>query len=238
MAKEYDKLIEQATVIRDEVEDGANTAIRVGEMFIDILDYNRQMENAIYSLDVNLSLNVNLMEYTASPKNVIVSYSIYRNGELVIPTTLKLTKDGELLSSSPVSSGSINVPINKIGETEFKLDVSYENISKSIVKDVIMVLPMYFGFSAATSADSLTITDLAKQAIKASPSGTYTLSNDTDGKYMWLCVPDTMGINRVTLNGFDVPMEGPQNKSTTLGTYKCYRNSNALIKGSYTIILS
>ena len=67
---------------------------------------------------------------------------------------------------------------------------------------------------------------------------TYTLNNSTDGNYMWLCVPDTMTINRVTLNGFDVPMEAAQSASTSLGAYKCYRSSNALVAKSYTIVIS
>lgn len=97
---------------------------------------------------------------------------------------------------------------------------------------------MYFGFDAATAVDGLTITGLGKQSLKTSPGGTYTLQSSTEGHYMWLCVPNNMTVNRVTLNGFDVPMEAASTKEQGTLTYKCYRSSNALVQGSYTIIIS
>ena len=38
MAKEFSVLTEQANVIKNEVEDGANTASRVGGMFVDVVE--------------------------------------------------------------------------------------------------------------------------------------------------------------------------------------------------------
>ena len=40
MAKDIETLKQQALQIKNEVEDGANTADRVGGMFGDMLDYN------------------------------------------------------------------------------------------------------------------------------------------------------------------------------------------------------
>ena len=40
MAKDIETLKQQALQIKNEVEDGANTADRVGGMFSDMLDYN------------------------------------------------------------------------------------------------------------------------------------------------------------------------------------------------------
>lgn len=100
------------------------------------------------------------------------------------------------------------------------------------------VAPMYFGFATAAQASELTITSLVKQAIKTSPNGTYSLTNDTDGKYLWLCVPSTMTINKVTSSGFAVPMEEQQSGSTSVDTYKCYRSSSAINQGTVSIVIS
>ena len=50
MAKEFDVLKEQANVIKNEVEDGANTASRVGGMFEDIVD---RMQSGVTEVNVS-----------------------------------------------------------------------------------------------------------------------------------------------------------------------------------------
>ena len=82
------------------------------------------------------------------------------------------------------------------------------------------------------------ITGLGKQSLKTSPGGTYTLQSSTEGHYMWLCVPNNMSINDVTLNGFNVPMEAAQDKQQGNITYRCYRSNHALIQGSYKVKIS
>ena len=42
MAKDFESLKQQALVIKNEVEDGANTSSRIGGMFSDMLDYNEE----------------------------------------------------------------------------------------------------------------------------------------------------------------------------------------------------
>lgn len=100
------------------------------------------------------------------------------------------------------------------------------------------IAPMYFGFSAEAQASSLAITSLEKQAIKTSPNGSYTLNNTTSGHYLWLCIPNSMTINKVTSGGFDVPMEASQEGTTSVDTYKCYRSSSAINEGNMNIVIS
>ena len=95
-----------------------------------------------------------------------------------------------------------------------------------------------FGFSNESSNANLVLTNLIKQSLKTSPIGTYTLQNLESGNYMWLCVPNNMSINEVTLNGFNVPMEASQDKQQGNITYRCYRSNHALIQGSYKVKIS
>ena len=91
---------------------------------------------------------------------------------------------------------------------------------------------------AAADAAGLVLTDLVKQAIKTSPAGTYSLNNTTTGHYLWLCVPNTMTIKKVTSGGFDVPMEAAQSSTTAVDTYKCYRSSSPINQGAMNIVVS
>lgn len=100
------------------------------------------------------------------------------------------------------------------------------------------IAPMYFGFDAADAAEGLVLTDLQKQAIKTSPAGSYTLNNTTTGHYLWLCVPNSMTIKKVTSGGFDVPMEAAQSSTTAVDTYKCYRSSSPINAGNMSIVIS
>ena len=82
----------------------------------------------------------------------------------------------------------------------------------------------------------MTITSLTKGG--SSLNGTKTLNNDDATKYLWLCVPNTMSINKVTSGGFDVPFLAPVEASTPLGTYKCYRTRDLPGTDSMTIVIS
>ena len=77
------------------------------------------------------------------------------------------------------------------------------------------------GFAQTSEVSSLDIVSLTKQSIKTSASGSYSLNNPTTGYYLWLCVPSSMSIQKVTSSGFDVPMEAAANGSTAVDSYKC-----------------
>ena len=90
--------------------------------------------------------------------------------------------------------------------------------------------PMYFGSS---SLDQITdVTTLTKQALKASPSGTYNISVN-ENEYIWWCIPNTMTINSIKSGGFEVPIEAP----IVIDNYKCYRTSSRLKAGIINCII-
>ena len=90
---------------------------------------------------------------------------------------------------------------------------------------------MYFGSS---SLDQITdVTTLTKQALKASPSGTYNISVN-ENEYIWWCIPNIMTINSIKSGGFDVPIEAP----IAIGSYKCYRTSSRLKAGIMNCVIS
>lgn len=196
------------------------------------------LEQSEWPLSLELSINPILIEFTGSEKDASVSWKIMRKGVGVTPTALTFKQDGVALVAGLTASGSINAKVNKLGDTVFEIAVEAEGMKKSASKKLTMVLPVYMGFAGASDAAGLAITKLSKYAPLTSPAGTYKIKNNADGIYLWLCVPDTMTINKVTSSGFTVPMREVQTGQTELGGYKCYRSSNAIVAGEYTYTIS
>lgn len=196
------------------------------------------LEQSEWPLSLELSINPILIEFTGSEKDTSVAWKIMRKGVGVTPTVLTFKQDGVVLSAELVANGSINAKVNKLGDTVFEIAVEAEGMKKSASKKLTMVLPVYMGFAGASDTAGLAITELSKYAPLASPAGTYKIKNNADGIYLWLCVPDTMTINKVTSSGFTVPMREVQAGQTELGGYKCYRSSNAIVAGEYTYTIS
>lgn len=196
------------------------------------------LEQSEWPLSLELSINPILIEFTGSEKDTTVAWKIMRKGAGVTPTVLTFKQDGVALSAELVANGSISTKVNKLGDTVFEIAVEADGMKKSASKKLTMVLPVYMGFAGASDAAGLAITGLSKYAPLASPAGTYKIKNNADGIYLWLCVPDTMTINKVTSSGFTVPMREVQTGQTELGGYKCYRSSNAIVAGEYTYTIS
>lgn len=196
------------------------------------------LEQSEWPLSLELTINPILIEFTGSEKDASVSWKIMRKGVGVTPTVLTFKQDGVALSAELSANGSINAKVNKLGDTVFEIEVEADGMQKSASKKLTMVLPVYMGFAGASDAAGLAITELSKYAPLASPAGTYRIKNNADGIYLWLCVPDTMTINKVTSSGFTVPMREVQSGQTELGGYKCYRSSNAIVAGEYTYTIS
>lgn len=196
------------------------------------------LEQSEWPLSLELSINPILIEFTGSEKDTTVAWKIMRKGAGVTPTVLTFKQDGVALSAELVANGSISTKVNKLGDTVFEIAVEADGMQKSASKKLTMVLPVYMGFAGVSDASGLAITGLSKYAPLTSPAGTYKIKNNADGIYLWLCVPDTMTINKVTSSGFTVPMREVQTGQTELGGYKCYRSSNAIVAGEYTYTIS
>ena len=191
--------------------------------------------DAIVKLDEQLNpLNITVtggkVVEKGTSQTITVSWTLKRGTEVV--TADSVTVNGE------AASGTSKQFTGVTQTTTYTVAATKDGKTVQGSTTATFVAPMYFGFATAAQASELTITSLVKQAIKTSPNGTYNVTNDTDGKYLWLCVPNTMTINKVTSSGFAVPMEAQQSGSTSVDTYKCYRSSSAINKGTVSIVIS
>ena len=164
------------------------------------------------------------------PKDITVKWTL-KKGDSTVSAESVTVNDEPASGTSKLFSGVTQ-------NTTYTVKAVYQGKTAQGSTSATFVAPMYFGFAAATEAASLEITSLGKQSIKTSPGGSYTLNNATTGHYLWLCVPSSMTINRVTSSGFDIPMEEQQTGSTSVDTYKCYRSSSQINEGNVTIVIS
>ncbi len=205
-----------------------------------------ELQEAVWPITISLTATSTLLEYTGEAQTVTLTATTTRKGEQVTSADgtglfykgASLEERTENLGRGSQGYLQVNVSVNTLGTTTFGFAWYKDDVVKADATiGIRMVLPMYFGFSSLSSMTDTEMTALTKQTIKASAAGTYTLTASESG-YAWFCVPSDMTISKVTLNGFDVPLNSYSTVSTSLGSYKCYRSSNALVAGTYTFVIS
>ena len=183
-----------------------------------VTDNLTELQNTVFPLEVSLSLDKSLLEYTGSEQSIKATYSIKRKGSPITPTALALSVDGSLVSIDVKQADTVTVKVNKEGETQIILTAKHGDLVKSALSKVTMVLPIYYGFGT-------TETDIAIAANKLSPrlsaSGTYAKTSAKDDVNFIILAPKTlpkltnftmggapfvMEISSVTINGKDYYM--------------------------------
>lgn len=170
-----------------------------------VTDNLTELQNTVFPLEVSLSLDKPLLEYTGSEQSIKATYSIKRKGSPVTPTALALSVDGSLVSIDVKQADTVTVKVNKEGETQIILTAKYGDLVKSASSKVTMVLPIYYGFGT-------TETDIAIAANKLSPrlsaSGTYAKTSAKDDVNFIILAPKTLPkLNNFTMGGAPFVME-------------------------------
>ena len=199
----------------------------------------RELQDYCFPTLLEASISPSSAEWTGNSVEVSVSFRVLRNSKPVVADTVQIQFNGETKTLENVAEGSEKFTLSTLGYksgsvTAKKGSTTIKNSPWSISAN--LYLPVYYGFSKATTGNELIIASLTKGG--SSLNGTKTLTNDDATKYLWLCVPNTMSINKVTSSGFDVPFLAPVEASTPLGTYKCYRTKDLPGTGSMTIVIS
>ena len=198
-----------------------------------------ELQEYCFPTSLEASVSPSSVEWKGNSVEVSVHFKVLRNSKPVVADTVQIQFNGETKILENVSESSEKFILSTFGYksgsvTAEKGTTTIKNSPRSISTN--LYLPVYYGFSKATTVNELTITSLTNGG--SSLNGTKTLNNDDATKYLWLCVPSTMSINKVTSGGFDVPFLAPVEASTTLGTYKCYRTQDLPGTDPMTIVIS
>ena len=170
-----------------------------------VTDNLTELQNTVFPLEVSLSLDKPLLEYTGSEQSIKATYSIKRKGSPVTPTALALSVDGSLVSIDVKQADTVTIKVNKEGETQIILTAKHGDLVKSASSKVTMVLPIYYGFGTKE-------TDIAIAANKLSPrlsaSGTYAKTSAKDDVNFIILAPKTLPkLNNFTMGGAPFVME-------------------------------
>ena len=170
-----------------------------------VTDNLTELQNTVFPLEVSLSLDKSLLEFTGSEQSIKATYSIKRKGSPITPTALALSVDGSLVSIDVKQADTVTVKVNKEGETQIILTAKHGDLVKSASSKVTMVLPIYYGFGT-------TETDIAIAANKLSPrlsaSGTYAKTSAKDDVNFIILAPKTLPkLTNFTMGGAPFVME-------------------------------
>lgn len=170
-----------------------------------VTDNLTELQNTVFPLEVSLSLDKPLLEYTGSEQSIKATYSIKRKGSPITPTALALSADGSLVSIDVKQADTVTIKVNKEGETQIILTAKHGDLVKSATSKVTMVLPIYYGFGTKE-------TDIAIAANKLSPrlsaSGTYAKTSAKDDVNFIILAPKTLPkLTNFTMGGAPFVME-------------------------------
>ena len=200
-----------------------------------VTDNLTELQNTVFPLEVSLSLDKPLLEYTGSEQSIKATYSIKRKGSPVTPTALALSVDGSLVSIDVKQADTVTIKVNKEGETQIILTAKHGDLVKSATNKVTMVLPIYYGFGT-------TETDIAIAANKLSPrlsaSGTYVKTSAKDDVNFIILAPKTLPkLTNFTMGGAPFVME---TTSVTINgkDYYMYKSGGVYMSGTTLMVLA
>lgn len=200
-----------------------------------VTDNLTELQNTVFPLEVSLSLDKPLLEYTGSEQSIKATYSIKRKGSPVTPTALALSVDGSLVSIDVKQADTVTVKVNKEGETQIILTAKHGDLVKSASSKVTMVLPIYYGFGTKE-------TDIAIAANKLSPrlsaSGTYAKTSAKDDVNFIILAPKTLPkLTNFTMGGAPFVME---TSSVTINgkDYYMYKSGGVYMSGTTVSVLA
>lgn len=230
MNKELAKKFDKVSVVQ---ETGTATDKVMSQKVV--TDNLTELQNTVFPLEVSLSLDKSLLEYTGSEQSIKATYSIKRKGSPITPTALALSVDGSLVSIDVKQADTVTVKVNKEGETQIILTAKHGDFVKSASSKVTMVLPIYYGFGT-------TETDIAIAANKLSPrlsaSGTYAKTSAKDDVNFIILAPKTLPkLNNFTMGGAPFVME-TSSVSINGKDYYMYKSGGVYMSGTTLRVLA
>lgn len=203
-------------------------------------------DNSIWEVLYNQFVQVS--EFGVSPtiveKGVATTININGRflfaGDPITPDTLTLKMNNKVLSNTPVNdlSGIKDVLTTSQDRITYSISITAHGVTRNTSAIVSTYYPCYFGHTTKTIIVGTDVLSFSKQSIKSSPNGTYSMSDISQGEYVWLCIPSNFNINSVTSSGFSVPMEAAISVPVEgKGNYKCYRTSSSLVAGAFNFVI-
>lgn len=148
-----------------------------------------ELQKTVFPLQVSLSVDKNLLEFTGNDTPVKLTYSVKRKDVEVTPSALGLSVNDVMQWIDLKSSGTLNVNVNKEGESVIVLTAKYSDLIKSATAKVLMVLPIYYGFGISEVEVAIPGNKLSP---RTSANGAYEKTSSKDNVNFIILVPMTL----------------------------------------------
>lgn len=148
-----------------------------------------ELQKTVFPLQVSLSFDKNLLEFTGNDTPVKLTYSVKRKDVEVTPSALGLSVNDVMQWIDLKSSGTLNVNVNKEGESVIVLTAKYSDLIKSATAKVLMVLPIYYGFGISEVEVAIPGNKLSP---RTSANGAYEKTSSKNNVNFIILVPMTL----------------------------------------------
>ena len=156
----------------------------------------------------------------------------YNQVKLVLKDSAGIISNGNIGLNTIKTSKSYSISSDVEIIEEFQLG----ELKKSISTMLYVVSPIYLGATTQSVTNDNYTTLLKKHPeAKRTPGGNYTINNSTDKSYVYIAVPNTMTISKITLSGFDFPFKLVGGSPIT--GYNLYKSDNTYDKGNINIVI-
>ena len=149
----------------------------------------KELQDTVFPLQVSLSLDKTLLEFTGTEQTIKASYSIKRKDADITPTSLALSINGVMKDIDIKASDTISIEVNKEGESTLVLTAKHDDLIQSATAKLVMVLPIYFGFG--TSEVDVAIAG-NKLGPRTSATGVYEKTSTQDNVNFIILAPKTL----------------------------------------------
>lgn len=192
------------------------------------------MYNQHASVSISSNVSGNIIE-KGVPRQVTINWNYVFNNKSTTPDSLQLKSGDTVL----VGDKNVKTFTESISDTKpYSAVAVMKGVTKTAGVTISAYYPIYYGGSSKTALTSTDVLGFTKHSsIKSNPKGSYSFQVNS-GQYAWICVPSGMVINKVTSNGFGVPMESLAVVAVDgKGNYNCYRSSETFISGMFNCVV-
>ncbi|MBQ7462425.1 MAG: hypothetical protein IJS63_09275 [Bacteroidaceae bacterium] len=149
-------------------------------------------------------------------------------------SSIVVNRDGERVTEDAGMTASAEdvVQMDEAGDMTYEAIFMIGGIEKKVRQKVSAVLPIFYG--AGSSPDNA----VHQAEARLTPAGEYVIPVNASLSYLFFCIPATMTINQVLMNGFAVHFGNPRVSLIGGQTYKIYQSSHTYDIGTVRVVVS
>ncbi|MBO7693016.1 MAG: hypothetical protein J6Y28_09695 [Acholeplasmatales bacterium] len=189
--------------------------------------------DAIISDKATVSLAVSTSTFIVGERTFILTASTNTNAETI---AIYQSNVGIAIGSGKTLVKEVTVNQATAGSIGYTAEFTFAGNNKRTANVTVYFVNKIYVGSGAVYTDITT--DSYAVSARRSPAGTYNVTVEQNGQYIFFVIPATMSITKATLSGFDFPLESPVTETIDNVSYKVYKSSNTIDAGTYQIVIS